>query len=131
AMGKVNKGMILEYLKILDIHKPSVTHMTLRASRSFLKYLFDQGLLKDDSSKFVPRDKYVKQARLPSTYKVDAVQRMISAIDRSGPRGKRDYAMVLMASRLGMRASDIAGLNFVNLLWEQSLVSFNQYKTGR
>src|SRR5690606_8008750 len=131
AMGKVNKVIILEYLKILDRHKPSVTHMTLRAIRSFLKYLFDQGLLKDDSSTFVPRDKYVKQARLPSTHKVDEVQRMISVIDRSRPRGKRDYAMVLMASRLGMRASDIAGLKFEHLIWEQSLVAVNQYKPGR
>lgn len=131
TMSKVNKVIILEYLTTLDRHKPSVTHMTLRAIRGFLKYLFDQGQLKVDSSVFVPRDKYVKQARLPSTYKVDEIQRMISAIDRSRPRGKRDYAMVLMASRLGMRASDIAGLKFESLLWEQSLVSFNQYKTGR
>ncbi|WP_207536424.1 tyrosine-type recombinase/integrase [Desertivirga arenae] len=131
AMSEVKKVIILDYLKTLDRLKPSVTHMTLRAIRCFLKYLFDQGLLKVDSSTFVPRHKYVKQARLPSVYKVDEVQRMISAIDRSRPRGKRDYAMVLIASRLGMRASDIAGLKFENLLWEQSLISYNQYKTGR
>lgn len=98
AMSEVKKVIILDYLKTLDRLKPSVTHMRLRAIRCFLKYLFDQGLLKVDSSTFVPRDKYMKQARLPSIYKVDEVQRMISAIDRSRPRGKRDYAMVLMAS---------------------------------
>ncbi|WP_433900449.1 tyrosine-type recombinase/integrase [Sphingobacterium puteale] len=131
AMGKVNKVIILEYLKTLDRHKPSVAHMTLRAIRGFLKYLFGQGRLKVDSSMFVPKDKYVKQARLPSTYKVDEIQRMISVTDRSRPCGKRNYAMVLLACRLGLRASDIAGLKFENILWEQSLISFNQHKTGR
>src|SRR5690606_31405452 len=65
------------------------------------------------------------------TYKIDEIQRMISTIDRSRPCGKRNYAITLLASRLGLRASDIAGLKFENLLWEQSLISFNQYKTGR
>jgi len=131
TISKVNKVIILDYLKTLDRHKPSVAHKTLRAIRVFLKYLFDQGQLKEDTSVFVPKDKYIKQARLPSIYKVDEIQRMISAIDRSRPCGKRNYAMTLLASRLGLRASDIAGLKFENLLWEQSLVSFNQYKTGR
>ena len=131
SMSKVNKVVNLKYLKTLDARKPSVVHMTLRAIRSFLKYLFEQGLLTVDTSLLVPRDKYVKQPRLPSTYKVDEVQRMISSIDRSRSCGKRDYAMVLLASRLGLRASDIAGLKFENLLWEQSSISFNQYKTGR
>ena len=131
AMNKVNKIIIMDYLKTLDRHKPSVAHMTLRAIRNFLKYLFDQGLLKEDTSVYVPKDKYIKQAHLPSTYKIDEIQCMISTIDRSRPCGKRNYAMTLLASRLGLRASDIAGLKFENLLWEQSLISFNQYKTGR
>jgi integrase len=105
--------------------------MTLRAIRVFLEYLFDQGQLKKDTSVFVSKDKYIKQACLPSTYKVGEIQRMTSAIDRSRPCGKRNYAITLLAFRLGLRASDIARLKFENLLWEQSLVSFNQYKTGR
>lgn len=131
AMSEVNNVVILDYLKTLDRLKPSIIHMTLRAIRSFLKYLFEQGQLKIDTSILVPKDKYVKQARLPSTYTVDEIQCMISAIDRSRPCGKRDYAMVLLACRLGMRASDIAGLKFDSLLWEQCIISFNQYKTGR
>ncbi|RKO68420.1 integrase [Sphingobacterium puteale] len=131
AMSEVNKVVILDYLKTLNRLKPSVIHMTLRAIRSFLKYLFEQGQLKADTSILVPKDKYIKQARLPSTYNVDEIQRMISAIDRSRPCGKRDYAIVLLACRLGMRASDIGGLKFDSLRWEECLISFNQYKTER
>lgn len=56
---------------------------------------------------------------------------MIDSIDRSRPCGKRNYAIVLLAARLGLRASDIVGLKFENLFWEQSTISLCQYKTGR
>lgn len=131
SMSKVNKVVILDYLKTLDRHKPSVAHMTLRAIRLFLKYLFEQGLLKADTSLVVPKDKFIKQPKLPSTYSIDEIQQMIAVIDQSKACGKRDYAIVMLASRLGLRASDIAGLKFENLLWEQSLISFNQFKTDR
>jgi integrase len=56
---------------------------------------------------------------------------MIGSIDRSNACGKRNYAIVLLAARLGLRASDIAGMRFENLHWEQSTIVLNQYKTGR
>ncbi|WP_159467338.1 site-specific integrase [Dyadobacter sp. 3J3] len=105
--------------------------MTLRAIRTFLKFLFEQGLIKEDISLSVPQDNYQKQAKLPSVFSVDEIQRMISKIDRARPSGKRNYAIVLIAARLGLRASDIAGLKFENLFWQQSIISICQYKTGR
>jgi integrase len=105
--------------------------MTLRAIRTFLKFLFEQGLLKKDISISVPKDKHQKQAKPPSVFSVDEIQKMIGKIDRARPCGKRDYAIILIAARLGLRASDIAGLKFENLFWEQSIISICQYKTGR
>lgn len=56
---------------------------------------------------------------------------MIGTIDRSNACGKRNYAIILLAARLGLRASDIAGMRFENLNWEQSTILINQYKTGQ
>jgi integrase len=56
---------------------------------------------------------------------------MIASIDRANALGKRNHAIVLLAARLGLRASDIAGLRFENLHWEQSMIVLNQHKTGR
>jgi integrase/recombinase XerD len=44
------------------------------------------------------------------------VERLIGAIDRSSPKGKRDYAMILITSRLGLRATDVCDLRFNSLL---------------
>ncbi|WAC12422.1 site-specific integrase [Dyadobacter pollutisoli] len=131
SVDKVDKLVIMDYLRTLDIRYSTVAHMTLRAIRTFLKFLFEQGLIKKDISLSVPQDNYQKQAKLPSVFNVDEIQRMISKIDRARPCGKRDYAIVLIAARLGLRASDIAGLKFENLFWEQSIISIFQYKTER
>lgn len=131
SISEVHQFVILDYLKTLDARFPTVAHMTLTSIRVFFKYLFEHGILEADLALCVPKDNYRKQARLPSVFKADEIQRVIGTIDRSGPCGKRDFAIVLLAARLGLRASDIAGLKFENLLWERSIISFCQYKTDR
>lgn len=39
--------------------------------------------------------------------------------------------MTLLATRLGLRASDIAHLAFDNIDWENSTITFSQFKTGK
>ena len=53
------------------------------------------------------------------------------SIDRGGSVGKRDYAMFLLASRLGLRASDIAKLKFADINWENNEITIIQYKTNK
>jgi len=51
-------------------------------------------------------------------------------MDRADHRGKRDYAMILIASRLGLRSSDICQLKFSELDWKQNRILLKQKKTG-
>ncbi|MFR9566041.1 MAG: site-specific integrase [Rikenellaceae bacterium] len=50
---------------------------------------------------------------------------------RSSGVGKRNYAMVLLASRLGLRASDIVNLQFSNINWDNNLITIIMQKTGK
>ena len=54
-----------------------------------------------------------------------------SSVNQSTSVGKRDYAMLLLATRLGLRSSDIAGLQFSNLDWDRNIIRLIQYKTKR
>lgn len=54
---------------------------------------------------------------------------MLKAVDRSNPKGKRDVVMILLAARLGLRASDICGLKFENIHWETNTIHLTQRKT--
>ena len=56
---------------------------------------------------------------------------MDTSIEKSSPMGKRNYAIFLLASRLGLRASDIRLLQFNNLDWDQNLIILMQCKTQK
>ena len=71
-----------------------------------------------------------ERERIPSFYSEEEVGKIELSVDRTGAVGKRDYAMVLLASRLGLRVSDIAGLGFSNIDWDTSQIRLTQYKTG-
>jgi integrase len=56
--------------------------------------------------------------------------KLLGAIDRSSAKGKRDYAILLLACRLGLRAGDIRTLKLDNLRWEDSRIEITQSKTA-
>ena len=74
--------------------------------------------------------KWVKQEKIPSFFSADEICTIEESVNRSGGIGKRNYAMLLLAGRLGLRASDIANLQFSNIDWEKSEIRLTQYKTG-
>jgi len=100
---------ILGFIKSISYSTKATIHCTLCTLRGFLRYLKDEGILAIDWSFQVPKDNYRQEAKLPTTYTMDEVNRMLKAVDRGNPKGKRDYAMMLLAARLGLRSSDICG----------------------
>ena len=119
------------FIKSISYSTKSTIHCTLCTLRGFLRYLNSEGILAIDWSYLVPKDNYKQEAKLPTTYTKVEVNHMLEAVDRGNPKGKRDYAMMLLASRLGLRSSDICGLTFENLLWSQNLIVLIQEKTKK
>ena len=68
--------------------------------------------------------------RIPSVWDHELVVRLLGAVDRSSAKGKRDYAILLLACRLGLRAGDIRTLKLDQLHWEDSPIEITQSKTG-
>lgn len=99
--------------------------------RVFFRYLYEEKILKTDLSYVLAHYKWVKREKLPSVYTAEEVKRIESSVNRSSAVGKRDYAVLLLATRLGLRASDIACLSFGNLDWENNRITLKQYKTGK
>jgi len=96
--------------------------------RMFLRHLNCAGLINHDFSTIIPHFK--RAFRLPSTYTEDEVNRFEETIDTNSKIGKRDYAMLLLATRLGMRSGDIANLTFSSLDFGNDTISITQEKTG-
>jgi integrase len=131
APGQISPLEIMDYSMSLFPNHAGAKHLTLSLIRSFLRYLYDLKKTRVDLSLVVPKDNYKKQPKLPSTYTRDEVLRILNSIDRTLAIGKRDYAILMLAIRLGMRASDISALEFRHLLWSSNTISFKQCKTGK
>jgi integrase len=58
------------------------------------------------------------------------VARIVDAIDRDNPCGKRDYAIILLITRLGLRGVDVRRLEFADFDWPGSRLFVTQAKTG-
>lgn len=96
--------------------------------REFLKFIYAHGIQPTDYSTFVPH--YKRPTHLPIVYSEDEICRLENTIDRETDIGNRDYALILLATRLGMRSGDIVKLTLDELDFDNNTISFNQQKTG-
>lgn len=129
ALISVNQQLLLNYINQLGLYTPYTRHRNLSVIKGYLRFLYDQGQIERDFSRTLPKDKHTKQPKLPSTYSKEEINALLTAIDRSSPKGKRDYAMVLITARLGLRATDVCNLTFGNIQWENNRILLNQQKT--
>lgn len=95
--------------------------------RLFLKYLVVEEKLETDYSTLIPH--YSKPYVIPSVYSIDEIRRIEESIDTSTIRGKRDYAIILLASRMGLRSGDIVKLKIEDIKGKDEL-NIIQQKTG-
>jgi integrase len=122
---------------VYDINTAYICKAVLKAGnkdsyatiRSFLRHLYDNGTLSNDFSGLIP--KYRRAIPLPATYTDKEINLLENSINRTTPEGKRNYAIILLASRLGMRAGDIAGMTFDTIDFNRGRITFIQNKNGQ
>ena len=79
----------------------------------------------------MPPQRHVRHESEPHLWTVDEIRRTLAGIDRQSATGKRDYAMILTTARLGLRVSDLRGLELGDLDWRAKQITIVQHKTGR
>ena len=119
-----------EFVSARDNLKPETVAGIVSSVRSFLRFLTMRGTLQKDLSAELPKIHVPKDATIPSVWDQELLVRLLGAVDRSSTKGKRDYAILLLACRLGLRAGDIRTLKLDNLRWEESTIEITQAKTG-
>ena len=87
------------------------------ALRSFLRFLFLSGQIPRDLAASVPRVCKYRQSAPPPFLSPEEVTRVLAAPDRSTPTGRRDYAILLLLARLGLRAGEIVSLELDDIRW--------------
>lgn len=72
-----------------------------------------------------------KDRKIPEYYSSDEIRAILGAVDRANSIGKRDYAMILLGSRYGMRIGDIRKLQLSEIDFQKNTISIIQQKTQR
>ncbi len=131
SIKSLTQAHIVNYIKTIDASRIGLSRICITNLRGFLNYIFIQHYIDFDLSQIIPKFNRRSAQQLPSFYSKSEIQQLINTINRGTKVGKRDYVMLLLAARVGLRASDIAGLKFENLDWEKCTIKLHQFKTGR
>lgn len=113
------------------VGKPYKLYDTKVHLRLFFDYLYKKQITSNNLSEVIPDIKYIRNKHLPSVFTSQEVKKIIECVDRNSAYGKRAYAMILLATRYGLRSGDIVGLKFENIDWENNKISLYQEKTKR
>jgi len=126
----ININVLQGFIESCSIYTQKTVACTVCCIRGYLDYLYKNKIIETNLSPLLPHIKIRKDSEIPSAYSAEDVETLLNSIDRHNSRGKRDYAMILLAARLGLRSSDICGLQFSSLDWENNQVKIIQQKTG-
>jgi integrase len=130
GVARCDAAAIEAFVATLTGYQVKTVEQKLCALRSFLRFASSEGPLDAAVLDAVPAVRSSKQARVPSVWEPGEVARILDAIDRGNPCGKRDYAIVLLIARLGLRSIDVKRLEFGDFDWPGNRLFVTQTKTG-
>ena len=98
--------------------------------RDFLQYLFIEGVIQEDLSVYIPKIKSTTRKKLPVYFKQEEIEEKLKEIPRERKIEKKNYAIILIAARLGLRISDILNIKLKDIDWEHHELHIIQQKTN-
>ena len=120
---------LIKFLSSYSRNSTSTIANVISVLRNYITFLHQENYTTADISGCLPKVRVLRDAFIPSVWKGDDVRKLLNSIDRKNPTGKRDYAIILLAARLGLRVSDIRCLKIADLNWERKLLSIVMQKT--
>jgi integrase/recombinase XerD len=128
-VADITPDIISDYvISISPKHEKSIAAI-LTTLRVFLRFLYLHEYSHTDLSLVVPKPTRYRYPAVPATWEPVEVKRILDAVDRGSPRGKRDYAILLLVAKLGMRVGDLKALKLSHLNWTAKTITVRQEKT--
>jgi integrase/recombinase XerD len=98
--------------------RPNSACRVVGGVRAFLRFALYRGWLDTDMSSHIPAPAIWSQSSIPRSLQDDQVLRTLAQCDRAIPSGCRDYAVILLLARLGLRAGEVAALQLEDIDWQ-------------
>lgn len=122
---------VSDFIKLKRGMSPKTVAAHICILKSFLRFLWVSEVVPEDLSPTLPKIRIPEHSHIPPVWNQEQVKALLSVIDRTSARGKRNYAILLLACRLGLRSKDIRKLTLENLRWAESRIEITQSKNGR
>ncbi len=98
--------------------------------RNYFRFLFLDGYIQEPIAAKIPSGLTPRGRRkLPTVWSEEDIRRLLESMDLTNPNGKRNYAMLLLAARLGLRIGDIRDLQLSDIDWQACTLTIVQNKT--
>jgi integrase/recombinase XerD len=115
---QITAGDVVRFLQhLVSRDRPSRDKTTGTHLRNFLLFLFKTGKTKANLAPGIPRVAQRYASRLPRHLSPEQVETLLAAIPRDTPNGRRNYAMVLLLARLGLRACEVVRIGIDDIDW--------------
>jgi site-specific recombinase XerD len=116
--GKINQQTVIRYVEChVRDYSPDTGKMMCSSLRAFLRYLHHRGLIPLALAGCVPSVRRWKLATLPAYLSAAQVTQALDSCDRATALGRRNYAILIILARLGLRASEVATLTLDDIDW--------------
>jgi site-specific recombinase XerD len=117
-LGEIRQEAVIAYIeRHARDWSPSSGKAMCSSLRTFLRYLHHQGLHQLSLAGCVPSIRRWKLSSLPSYLSAAQVHKVLDSCDRATAMGRRDYAILIMLARLGLRADEVATLTLNDIDW--------------
>lgn len=123
---------VIEFILTLSSLAVKTINWYVSYLKLFLKYLYLHKLHNIDLTLSIPKMRKYSNKNIPhTTWNEEEINKILNAIDLNTSIGKRDYAILMLISHLGLRISDIRELRFNNIDWQRNTISLIQHKTKK
>jgi site-specific recombinase XerD len=117
-LGRITQSDVVRYVeRHAQDGSPQSGRVMCTSLRAFLRYLHHKGLNPVPLAGCVPSIREWKFAHLPTYLSAEQVQNVLDSCDRVTAIGQRDYAVLTMLAKLGLRANEVASLTLDNIDW--------------
>jgi integrase/recombinase XerD len=103
-------------------HRQRAKLMT-SALRAFLRYAQYRGEVGLDLAAAVPVVAHWSMPSIPRAISAEQVRQLLASIDQRTAMGRRDYAILLLLARLGLRSSEVVGLELDDIDWNRAILT--------
>ena len=123
ALGRLTAAEVVTFVTgWASCRSPAYGQAMVYALRNLLRYLHARGLLSHALAEAVPTVPGWKPARPVRAVTGQQMAALLACCDRHSAIGRRDYAIMLLLTRLGLRASEVAGITLAGIDWRQGVL---------